>query len=665
MKTIGPHLFEPKPDGIYRSSIGSLFPRHQLLITDPPVHSLQRARFMDWFTEVQTSAGHPPPNPNKLSWEASESVDLIFRPGGVVLIRPQLERLDLAVAGDQMLQTIWEVPRHRIRFSSVRDARVRQALRERGELWRMTAPPTDPERMNEAIAHSRVAIGEGVIYYYNAGTGTRFVTFAEFARLGVLEDSALARQLEEIALYCVQRNWHGHPEIGFFAVEALRFGAPNFAGRQFLKPTPGEMRSSYVALREQFRAGVLSGFEKDNPQAEGWRKQMQATIASEEGDDAVTETLQGLKTAPSIRWLPGGHFEEGEFVFAPVFGPKNEPPSDPELQPLWDPLARGFIANFIREYGNLEYLNLGRIEPAPGTPSSGRGRRGVYLAEIKVRDELNPRVLFLRVLRWGLRERLEDKNEHGEPQDLVTALFQTEEYVDYILDRRLGCLQLGMNLPPRVHLRRVTELYSGNREEYQGRYFPVIYFERDFVPGVATNALDPLKLTDARYASLLARLLGKAAAPNLIVGRSRDPQAKGKLGEVLFDDGDEIIVESSAGQPRDLVLVDHSGAFADWQTASLQAFAHAYAAPVNRRLTLVPEPKAFAEAYLAAFREEFVRLQADYARRRGAFDGLFKHLPYHAGGNFACRWEHVLRRLEQTECDPLCSAIRQHITVLS
>jgi hypothetical protein len=663
MKLIGPPLFAPRPDGQYLSSIGTLFPRHELVITAPPLHALQREAFKHWYAGAQTEAGRPAPTEHKLAWEAAESVDLTFARGGVVLIRPELERLDLAFAADAQLQSAWEVPRHRVRFSSSRDPRVRQGLRERGELWRVSTAPTDPATMAETIAHARVAIGAGALYYYNPHTGTRFVTWTEFARLAQLDDGELARQLDEIAQHCVRRNRHGHPEIGFFGVDSLRFGGPNFAGRRFADLAPAELRACYTALVQQFGEAVAPELGEDRPKEKVWQSRMLAVIGREDRDDQAPEVLQGVgaEFAPRVRWLPGGHFEEGEFIFTPVFPKQSEPPDDPELKPLWDPLARGFIANFIREYGNIEYLNLGRIEALPSVPPIARGRRAVYLAEIKVRGELNPRVLFLRVQRWGVHERLEERDTQDKPKELVAAIFETEEYVDYTLDRRLACLQFGMHLPARFNMRRVSEPYLGSRLEYRGRFFPVIYFERDYLAGIATNAVPERKLADPRYALALARLLGKAAAPNIVVGRSRNPLAAGTPGETLFDNGDEILVEASDGLPRELVLVDHSGAFADWRTPSLLPSARAYAGPVNWRAGQVPDPRAFAEAYLEAFREEFVRIQSDYLRRRGAFDGLFKHLPYDEGGSFACRWEHVLKRLRETNLNALASEIRKHI----
>jgi hypothetical protein len=76
------------------------------------------------------------------------------------------------------------------------------------------------------------------------------------------------------------------------------------------------------------------------------------------------------------------------------------------------------------------------------------------------------------------------------------------------------------------------------------------------------------------------------------------------------------------------------------------------------------DARQFAEAYLAAFRAQFVHIQDDYRKRRRAFDTLFKHCKYDSGGSFAYRWECVLRRLDNTGADALIEQIRRHVTVL-
>ena len=667
MHTIGPALFAANENGQYLSRIGTLFPHHRLLVTAPQMHALQREVFREWLAAETLSAGKPALSDKQLDWAAAESVDLIFNDGGIVLIRPEMDRLDLAFDADDQLQDLLRVPRQRIKFLSIKDLRVRQALRQRGELWRMGITPSDPAQMLEAILRSRVRIALRPTYFYNPHTGTRFVTCSAFEDLAALENEVLAAQLDEIAQHCIRRNRHKNPEVAFFGVDNLMFGGPNFMGLTFASMSPAELRHHHHRLAALFRDATDPNLRRDHLQPGIGLQTLFSAISDDTRDTASEDILQGLgaEFAPRIRWLPGGRFEEGEFVFTTISADSDTARQDRDLEALKDPLARGFINNFIREYGNLEFLNLGRVEATSASSKLGRGRRGVYLAEIKVRGETNPRMLFLRVQRWGIRERLEEKDDSGTLKDLVRAIFETEEYVDYTLDRRLACLQFGMHLPPRVNMRRVSEAYDGSRGDFQGRFFPVIYFERDYLPGIATNRLTERKLSDPAYAQKLAGLLGRAAAPNLVVGRARLSLLPDAPAEPLFDDGDEIVMEGSDGIPHDLVLTDHSGAFADWETPELIPFAKCYAGPVNRRADKVPDPKVFADIYLDAFRDAFARIQSDYRRRRRAFDGLFKHLHYNAEGSFACRWEHVLRRLDEAVWSDIEAEVRRHITVLA
>ena len=57
----------------------------------------------------------------------------------------------------------------------------------------------------------------------------------------------------------------------------------------------------------------------------------------------------------------------------------------------------------------------------------------------------------------------------------------------------------------------------------------------------------------------------------------------------MFDDGDEILIEEPDRMPKDIVLADHAGSFWDYGTP-LEWFANQYAAPINRRTAVVPEP---------------------------------------------------------------------------
>lgn len=652
LEIIGPNPFERDAQGQLKTRVATIFPKHKTLVTTPGIHAWQRTEFIAHLNRKRMAAGLPQLTFAEEENECAASVDLLIEPEAI-LIRPDPDRMDLALAADELLQEL--VSKRRIKFLFALNDKVQRAIKARGECWRIAALPQSREEMRKMILDSKVAIREQPIYYQNRLTGTKYLTYAEFEKLGQLEPAKLLRQLEEIAEFSRRRNRLGNPEIDFFGVDPLRFGARDFAEIKFKSGMDyADVFARYSELKARFRDAVPVELRCDDLDSEAWCTRMFSTIVSRRDETLAEELLRGLSPEfyLQIQWLPGGRFEEGEFIFDSVFDEAEQNPDDPELASLCDPCAKGFIFNFIREYGDVEYVNVARV----GKPLSSRplreGRRGVYIAELKLRGAASPIVRFIRMQKWGIRERLD------EGKTLLQAIIESEEYTEYILDRRLGCRQLGMNLPRRVNMHRLSEVYNGKNVAYRGQLIWATYFERDYVYGIATDKLSKSKFSNAVYAERFARLLGRAAAPNIIVGRA---YGKGQL--VLFDDGDEVIIEDTDGLPQDLVVCDHSGAFDEYQRP-LQDFAAEYARPINSRIQFVPDPRTFAEAYLDAFKEAFCRIQGDYRKRRRAFDKLFKHRPYNTEGSFAYRWECVLRRLDQTDPNALTEAIRQQITVL-
>jgi hypothetical protein len=232
-------------------------------------------------------------------------------------------------------------------------------------------------------------------------------------------------------------------------------------------------------------------------------------------------------------------------------------------------------------------------------------------------------------------------------------MVESAEYSDYVLDRRLACRQLGMNLPPRIMVQKLSEVYAGANAQYRGQTVWSTYFERDYFSGMATDKIAPAKLENAAYALRLAQLLGKAAAPNLIVGRLN------LQGQVLFDDGDEIVVEEQ-NLPQEIIVADPTGAFTDY-LSPLDHFAREYALPANKRWRWLGHQGDFVAAYLGAFAEAFSSIQEEYRRRRRAFDSLFRHRKRDSRGSFAYRWEKVLERLDRTDAQALVASLRGNL----
>ncbi|HPC61373.1 MAG TPA: hypothetical protein PKX23_11985, partial [Verrucomicrobiota bacterium] len=165
LKLIGPPPFEADEQGTPKVRIGTLFPNHGVLCTESPgVHALQRMAFIDQLNASRQTQGLPPLSPAEEEELALTSVDLIFETDQV-LIRPDPERMDLAFAADEWLQGL--VSKRRIKFLQVADRRVREAIKRRGECWRLSGVPKTQEAKQRLVLSSKVRINGRPIYYYN------------------------------------------------------------------------------------------------------------------------------------------------------------------------------------------------------------------------------------------------------------------------------------------------------------------------------------------------------------------------------------------------------------------------------------------------------------------------------------------------------------------
>ncbi len=659
LKLIGAPPFERDGNGEQKSRIGTLFLGHKVLYTLPPQqHAMQRMLFVASLNAERAQQSLPPLTPEAERQIYSESVDLIFDPGQI-LIRPFPDRMDLAFAGDELLQESFS--KRQIVFLNVSNSQVRDAIKRRGECWRLSSIPKTRAGRRSLILGSKVAIQGLPVYFYNRLTGTRWLTHQTFADLAALDDASLARHLQEIADNSVRRNRIDRPELSFFATDLGFLDLRAYVGGFFEKLSVSDLRREFELLKKKFHANVLEVFRRDDVDNDVWSRRMTTALFLDGCETQTEEILSGLSPEffLQIEWLPGGRFEEGEFLFDSVFDEAEARLKDEALQQLCDPRAKGIIFNLIREYGDLEFINVGRIPDALGrnySPSQGaqsKRRRGVYIAELSSRNAQVPIKRFMRLQKWGVWEHLD------EGKDMLQAIEESEKYTEYWLDRRLGCRQLGMALPGRVIMRRLREIYTGSNQKYHGGVIRTTYFEREYLEGIATDKIPLENYSRPGFATRLATLLGTAAASNMIVGRAL------KLGESpVFDDGDEIVRLGSDNLPADIVLGDHSGAFGEYQK-TLAYFAAYYARPINLRDQRISNPRDFAKIYLAAFHERFLQIQGDYRKRRRAFNTLFKHCKYDTNGSFAYRWEKVLERLDQTDAAALTTAIRQHVHVLN
>src|SRR6266850_5185520 len=345
LELLGPHPFAHDEQGRQLTRIGTVFLEPGVLYTRAPqVHAWQRQSFIDRLNAERIQKSLPPLTTGQEDQVCANSVDLIFE-SDHILIRPDPERMDLAFAADELLQGL--VSKRKVKFLSVSNSRVREAIKRRGESWRLSSIPKTQEGKEHLVASSKVAIQGLPIYFYNRLTGTRWLTCAEFEKLGTLDDAALARHLQEIADYSSRCNRLDRPEVDFFAVDLRRFGKADFAGVLFEELPPEQLRARFVELARRFRSAVHDGLSQDDCRNKAWCERMLATLFLE-GNEAQTEQmLSGLSPEffLQIEWLPGGRFEEGEFLIVPVFDEAANHPEDAELERLCDPRAKGIIFN--------------------------------------------------------------------------------------------------------------------------------------------------------------------------------------------------------------------------------------------------------------------------------------------------------------------------------
>ncbi len=641
MKTLGDKIFAKDADGNLVSRIGTLFLRTPGLVTQRGVHAMQR---MAWIAEInreRAEAGRPPLSENEAADELADSVDLIFT-DDCVLIRPDPARMDLAFKADDVLQTL--VSKRRIRFLNTHSAKVRDALRARGENWRMARPPLSAEEMDSLLARARVAIGCGRIYWYNSRTGTRLVTAGSCSDVAALGSEAFRAQVAELAAGIKAYNRLGQPEIGFFppslppevknAFRAIDPEAPD-----------ADLRAAFDRAAQLYRAALPANLRVETAANFDFRNEMCAALTSGPNETAAAEgeLIHGISPEfhRQIEWLPGARVVEGRLIFDPLFDEAART-QDPELLEVCDQRVRAIIFNMLRLFGTVEYVNVGRIARSLARrPVAGQRRGSVYIVQYKETGSPAERLYIIRFQKWGIAEHLD------EGKSLLQSMLEANEYADYILDRRLACRQLGMNLPHHVGFGQFTEKYSGDNE-YRGTTVRAYYYVRSYIPGVASDKVPPERFRNPAFAKAFATLMGRAAALDMIVGR-----AATETGELVFDQVHEVLIPGADGIPENVVVTDHAGSFVKYQDP-LEKLAPAYANAVRRREKFVGDYAAFAKAYVTAFERQLADTQAEYRARRRAFDELFVHRPYDVAGSGAFRWSCVLKRLD--ECDPAAVA---------
>ena len=643
MKIIGDKIFARDAEGRLLSRIGTLFFRTPGLVTKRGIHAMQRIM---WLEEL---AKERPLTPSEEEAEIAESVDLIFT-DDQVLIRPNPDRMDLAFRADEVLQTM--VAKRSIRFLNTSSAKVRAALRARGENWRMARQPISQDDMAALIEHAKVAIGERPIYYYNPATGTRFVTAGAYAEIKGMPPADFRRQVVEIVTGLNKRNRTGHPEIDLFPAATPIEVKRAFRDLKVAELGDAELKSACDQIALDWRMALPPELRDESVANFDWRNAMCHALTA--GPNETTAEEQELVAGISpefyrqIEWLPGARIADGEVIFDPIYDEAART-QDPELLALCDMRVKSLLFNTTRLFGRIRYINVGRIAASLARrPIAGDRRGHLYIMQYEEEGEAEPTVMMIRLQKWGVAEHLD------EGKSLLQSILEADEYSDFILDRRLMCRQLGMNLPRHIGYGHFAEKYRGSNQ-YNGVSVRSAYFVRSYVHGIASDKVPLAKYRNPAWAQKFAFLMGRAAAIDLVVGR-RNSITK----ELLFDQNYEVVTTGEDGMPAEIRITDHAGSFVDYERP-LADFASEYAAFATRRAKYVTEYPTFVAAYVEGFRRHLAETQAAYRARRRAFDHLFSDRPYDTNGSGAYRWACALRRLDACDPDAIAAQLKAAI----
>lgn len=681
---LGGSMFAKNEQGNLKGHIATFFPKDNFIVTEPStLHGDQFNSFIEYQNYIRAKDGLPPLTKEESAKKIKDAVPLTIVEGRsdclFVIIRPDPENPNLAFQADKRLQAVF--PIFRIFFMRTNDQNIRHALRGRGESWRIQPIPRTVEEKRKFLKSNKLNIvnSQRRIYYYNMPTGARYLTYENFYKLNELDAETLRAFLKEIKEYSPAVNRQGYREINFFHADS-RFTHKNFRNFDFESMDEPQLRAAHNQLCSEFENAISDPlFKNDDLNNESWLDSMYEKVSTQ-SKYSTEEVNLGLSDefAENVLWLPGCQFGENFSIIKDPALSMTHLMTPSEKKRYNDGIPQKILLSYLRESFDIEYANIGSLAPIRRKrkdseannnnnsnndnsnnnsnnkdPNAPKPRRGVYVMQLKLRGEQEERISIIRLQKWGVRENLNGcKDDNNNENMLLKSFNESEKYIDYVLNRRLACHLLGMRLPPSLKVRRFTEVYTGTQMRYYGMPYHTAYFERDYVPGIVTDLIPDSCFANPEFCIQFGRLLGEAAAPNLIVGRS----AEDKDLTPMFDDGDEVLILDENKMPKEIIVSEQPGTFV-YYTGEFERQIPAYAIPMNKRITAIVNFKETVNAYTRGFIDKFREIQEKAEMYRRTFDDL----PDQNEKSLTDRWNHVLDRLRDAKPVYLADLIKKEI----
>jgi hypothetical protein len=524
------------------NTLATVFPGFHLAVTGRnEIHGMQVDRAIDYLKSNIPGAETSPLTENI----CRDAVCVNIYPKRIIL-RIEQDNIGKGLAADLLLQRF--VPKAAIQFTGIHIPEVRKALRLRGEIWRFSPPPIVERDFTDLLCHCKTRIGTWVRFFHNKHTGEHVLTYQEAEAIRPLfphhAHDALA-SIREIIHLSRLFNHQGYPELSFLApagklpdVRILEEAAAILAVDENsgeLPDRPGHRAEKPWILYERFlrEFADLAGPEllRDDPGNALWKATVLCRLYNiDERTTAEWALGLGPEFYLNIRWMPGALIAGEKIRFEP------ETPDR----------IRRLIEYYLRARNDFLSINVGCIV-APLTDRNQAGEeREVFIVTLGLPDDRKD-IRHIRMSKWDVVHRIK------QGLSLEQAINDTRIYRDFIIDRLTAMRALGLPIPDFKEI--------DIQDEFGTDMIPVYYFERDYIPGIATDKIPSFFYSRAGFISQLAFFLGQAAAASLVLGRT-DPRSN----QLYYDDGDEIIRLDASGFPVAFMLLETTGSFKDWTT---------------------------------------------------------------------------------------------------
>ncbi len=621
-----------------------------------------------------------------------------FQQEGENTVLVRMDYLDRGFLADNQLQRL--IPKKQIKFSHLKDKKVRDALKKRGECWRFNPQPHSDEEIKTFVENCRTEIRTGIPVYYNRETGERFLTYEDFfSRTKDCQDlGLLTKRIGEVLHLLKSYNKRGMKELRFLTdneddsvdistlekilelgngwsaqkrmINLIKYILRPYFHQQVRKKIRNLTEKNYlvnwIKKRRTTRVNKLIERFKDELETKvgfvlrnvDYENKFCVETVYERLRELIPAEEEDLKISPEfflhIKWLPGRDEEAENF--------DNREQKE---------IVGGITREYRKRIGKLEYFNLGEVIEPRSERKGDSGMRGVYVVNIKqeslkqernqkdwIKSEVEATKEEIRVLRrkkWGIEYHLQQGKSWEE------AKWLSDEYTSYV-QKRLEAIKLLGILRPRFSLITIEV-----KSEIRGKKkkIPRDYVDRQYVQGVASNKIPKEYFANPDFVKDLSYQLGKAAAANMILGRRHH-----ETGEILFDDGDEIVQfwnenDEKKRKIRRIVMADTTISFEDYErpiTTQSRAYAEHLVRIIDKAFLKKindEDLRTISQYYYQGIREEFNRLKTRYKSRKDFLKHRFNN--HREKGGFGYRWKKVLERLEVTYVEGVIEAIKEEM----